>query len=261
MAERPHKSTSLDERHAREIGFHDDKYAGQPAQPFVYRFHPTYPIFQIMKERFGNIDGAHVLDMGCGDGWVTAELAAAGARVAAFDISPEAVASTLALLRHRHVETHCKVETMAAEKLEYPDAHFDIVCGFGILHHLDLVQSLAEVKRVLKPSGRAYFAEPLRGNPLIDLYRKLTPRFRTHDERPLDLSEFCNLAAPSFGVDHEEYYLTALIPLSLSALGFSHRVYAKIAPPFFRLDRALLTRRPSLGRLAWYSLITLRQVG
>lgn len=67
----------------------------------------------------------------------------------------------------------------------YADGTFDLVFGSGIIHHLDTRDSLAEVRRVLKPGGTAVFREPLAGNPVFDLYRSLTPSARTDDEHPL----------------------------------------------------------------------------
>ena len=61
--------------------------------------------------------------------------------------------------------------------------------GSGILHHLDLPISLGEINRVLKKGGRALFKEPLAANPLLKLFRILTPRSRTVDEKPLTSSD------------------------------------------------------------------------
>ncbi len=74
---------------------------------------------------------------------------------------------------------------MDAHELVFPDDLFDIVVGNGILHHLDLPVCLASIERVLKPKGFALFIEPLAGNPLLKLFRVLTPRARTIDEKPL----------------------------------------------------------------------------
>ncbi len=73
---------------------------------------------------------------------------------------------------------------MDAHKLDFDDSSFDMVFGFGMLHHLDYEKTLFEVNRVLKPGGIAIFKEPLDENPVAQLVRFLTPKARTHDEIP-----------------------------------------------------------------------------
>jgi ubiquinone/menaquinone biosynthesis C-methylase UbiE len=74
---------------------------------------------------------------------------------------------------------------MDAHKLAFPDNSFDVVFGFGILHHLDYAAALDEIRRVLRPGGRMIFNEPLDMNPVGVLVRKLTPEARTPDEAPI----------------------------------------------------------------------------
>jgi SAM-dependent methyltransferase len=45
----------------------------------------------------------------------------------------------------------------------------------AVLHHLDLEVALGEVRRVLKKGGLAVFSEPLAHNPLVRLFRAVTP--------------------------------------------------------------------------------------
>ncbi len=56
---------------------------------------------------------------------------------------------------------------MRAERLEYPDAHFDKVVSVHAIEHIpDIEGALGEIARVLKPGGRAlliYPAEPIQG--------------------------------------------------------------------------------------------------
>jgi hypothetical protein len=61
----------------------------------------------------------------------------------------------------------------------------------------------------LKTGGEGLFLEPLGHTPLINLYRRFTPRFRTPDEHPLVISDF-ELARRYFGsVDAEFFHLTS----------------------------------------------------
>ena len=67
---------------------------------------------------------------------------------------------------------------------------FDLVFGSGILHHLNLKKSVSEISRILKNNGEMVFLEPLGTNPLINLYRKLTPKSRSEDEHPFLKKDF-----------------------------------------------------------------------
>ena len=76
------------------------------------------------------------------------------------------------------------------EKTKFNDESFNIVYGTGILHHLEINKCLDEIHRILKPDGNLLFVEPLGTNPIINLYRKLTPNSRSKDEHPLINKDF-----------------------------------------------------------------------
>ncbi|MBK1695880.1 SAM-dependent methyltransferase [Rhodovibrio salinarum] len=91
--------------------------------------------------------GARVLDLGCGDGRLTLEVAAGGAQVTGVDLSPDLVATA----RGRGLD----VQVADAAALPYPDASFDAVLSNAALHWMTAPEPvLGEVARVLKPGGR-----------------------------------------------------------------------------------------------------------
>jgi ubiquinone/menaquinone biosynthesis C-methylase UbiE len=249
----------LSRRHRTEEEFHDAKYGTGIGGPAIYGLNPTWQIFLRMKELVGSIRDSRVLEFGCGDGWVTAELASMGAIVDSFDISTQSIEATRELLRKRGLDTRCTLTKMTAEKLEYPDETFDVVFGFAILHHLDLAKSLPELRRVMKPGAKAYFAEPLGTNPFINAYRNRTPQFRTPDERPLHLGEFLKDAREFRSVRHEEFYLTALAPLFLGSWRPLRAMCQAALGPFMALDRLLLRAVPALGHWAWYTVLVMER--
>jgi len=53
-----------------------------------------------------------------------------------------------------------------------------------------LDKSISEINRILKVKGEMVFLEPLGTNPLINLYRKLTPKSRSEDEHPFLKKDF-----------------------------------------------------------------------
>src|SRR5262245_6979302 len=176
MTDRTSTADDLELRHQREAVFHDHKYVTESTFPRHYAVNPTYPVFERMLGMLGDdLSNTRVLEYGCGTGWITLNLAGPGASVAAFDIAPEPVTQTREAPKSKGLLQRCDVDVMPGERLTYEDESIDIAVGFAILHHLELDAALRELRRVLKPGGRALFAEPLASNPLIRTYRRLTP--------------------------------------------------------------------------------------
>jgi ubiquinone/menaquinone biosynthesis C-methylase UbiE len=252
-------SKDLSRRHAAESDFHDRKYGEGKGYPRHYAVSPTYPIYQRMLALAADQSNKSVLEYGCGEGWISRDLAIGGAKLSAFDISAEAVTRTREVLVAAGVADRCSVEQMGAEQLRYADDSFDTAIGFAILHHLDIEMAMAELYRVLKPGGVAFFAEPLGTNPLINLYRRLTPQYRTPDEAPLDLDAMAPLFSRFRTVSHTEYYVTALAAVAVAYLPLGHRAFPALARTLMKLDDGLLRTFPGLGRLAWYTILKLEK--
>lgn len=147
------------------------------------------------SSHLNNVQGARLLDIGCGHGGLSLSLLGKGAAyVAGIDISQtyvdDAIRSAGAA---NYASSSFEFLVMDAHNLEFADDHFDMVVGNGILHHLDLPTCLNEINRVLKPGGFALFIEPLAGNPFLKLFRLLTPKARTVDEKPLDSSDLIGI--------------------------------------------------------------------
>ena len=152
----------------------------------IWRYPALRRLLARMEAHLDAASGGRVLDLGCGRGERSVDLLARGARVDGIDISPVYVAQAeRAAEAAGHDPSQFAFVAGDAHHLPYEDQTFDLVVGDGILHHLDLDEALGEVHRVLKPGGRALFREPLLDNPLLKLFRALTPKARTEDELPL----------------------------------------------------------------------------
>jgi 2-polyprenyl-3-methyl-5-hydroxy-6-metoxy-1,4-benzoquinol methylase len=250
----PSKKTTEIERLAEEEHYHDDKYTDKIGDPAHYALNPTYSIYLKMIAGLGNIKGKKILECGCGTGWITAELAALGAQVYAFDISSESVKATQTFLKKNNLGANCVVEKKSFENMDYQEGTFDCVVGFAILHHVDLEKAIPQIYRVLKPSGTAIFAEPLASNPFLNLYRKLTPQYRTPDERPLQLKKFAFSIQDFRNFSHEEFYLMAQIPLFLSNFKF-FKVSRRLLNQFVKFDDFLFKKFEFIKQWAWYSIL------
>lgn len=123
--------------------------------------------------------GARILDFGCGDGGFSFELAEMGAQVNGIDISPISVGNAQKAAAEKGLTDRCTFQVMDAEELEFPDDYFDYVVILGVLHHIDLGPAYGQLRRILKPTGAIMAVEALKHNPLIHLYRRVTPSLRT----------------------------------------------------------------------------------
>jgi len=119
----------------------------------------------------GLVAGGSALDLACGSGKLTAELAriaGPGGRVVGLDFSPK----MLEVARHDHPA----LEFIEGDALDVPfdSATFDATTiAFGLRNLADPVRGLCEMTRVLKPRGRAVvleFVRPARG-PVGGAYR------------------------------------------------------------------------------------------
>ncbi len=97
-------------------------------------------------------EGAKLLDVGCGGGFLANAFAAAGAEVYGVDLSANAVRTAR---DHADGKGLClRVMTGRAEALPFASSVFDAVLLADVLEHLDdFRQALAESSRVLKPGG------------------------------------------------------------------------------------------------------------
>ena len=102
-----------------------------------------------IHKKLGDISGKSLLDVGCGLGEASTYFALNGADVTATDLSSGMLkaASQLAELT-ACVETH----KASAEGLD-SQSLFDIVYTGNLLHHVDIENTLLQMKKVLKPGG------------------------------------------------------------------------------------------------------------
>jgi len=140
---------------------------------------------------------------------------------------------------------------MNAEALEFENQSFDMVCGSGIIHHLDIEKSYHEISRVLNPSGKAIFMEPLGHNPLINWYRNRTPHLRTEDEHPLLKPDLTALNR-YFGKVKLSYFFFS----SLAAIAFRNTfVFKPLLKCLHGIDRCIFAVFPFMRKQAWFVLI------
>ena len=152
-----------------------------------------------------------MLELGCGTGYFTRELARSGAEIVAVDVSPE----LLDIARSNCSTPNVRYEIENAYDLRYSDSVFDSVVGSSVLDHFEIEAALREIYRVLRPNGTIFFTEPNMLNPQIAIQknvpwvkRKLgdspdeTAFFRRPLRRLLEVTRFRDVRINSFDFLH-----------------------------------------------------------
>ena len=117
---------------------------------------------QDLYERVLPLDGARIVELGCGAGLHTRNIAAGGQ-------DRQVVAYEVDTVQH---EKNCAAEKAAnitfkyggAEAIDEADRSVDVVMLFKSLHHVPIEEmsvALSEIRRVLKPGGLVYVSEPI----------------------------------------------------------------------------------------------------
>lgn len=240
-------TSSLSDRQLREIEYHREYSKGDYPLPSLDIVHSakrrwwnaywhTYTYLRSQK-----LFGKRACVIGCGFGNDAVFLGALGAQVYASDLSSEMIAAA-----QRRFAGRAEFATMPAEKLEYPDAFFDLIVAVDILHHVDIPATMKEVRRVAKPGAIFVWDEiychssvgRLRHSALGELaYRLLKSRvyendtpYITEDERPLSERDISFLKSSLSNVCTD--YFNFAIGRVLSD---AHRTACKLDRSFLRL--------------------------
>lgn len=200
----------------------------------------------------GLATGDRVIELGCGIDGVAFDLAARGVDVLCIDPSVVVVeaARRAALERGLLCISH---RQMSVEELDLSDDSFDAVIGAAVLHNLDIELVFAEIARVLKPSGFAVLLEPLGHNPVINAYRRRTPRSRDAFAHPLRFEDL-SLARRWFArVDLRSFHVLAMLAGPVADRPGGRR----LSRALHAIDRVLIDRIPGMRRYAWLAVVEL----
>jgi SAM-dependent methyltransferase len=127
-------------------------------------------------ELCGPVEGQRVLDLGCGEGYCTREMASRGAgEVLGIDLS----ASMIELARKREATLGQGIRYAQGNviDLDLPDTNYDLVLAVFVFSYVrfdDMLRAFSEVRRVLAPGGRFVFAVP---HPSLPFVREQAPPF------------------------------------------------------------------------------------
>jgi len=202
----------------------------------------------------GDLRGKNVLEIGCGPGGQIPLFAHAGARVWAFDLVPEVVDVARRACRVSGVEDRVDLSVSSVEDMSYPDEMFDVVVGFGVLHHVSIPLTSRRVHRVLKPGGVAVFSEPLGSNQVLEWARKHLPYPRKEEhgtDVPLTREDVATFAAPFRSHQVQPFYFLSMIQQVTGWKVPGERMREN--------DTAFLRRHPAAARMFRRTMLALRR--
>lgn len=257
---------SLTRRKLEELEFHDthrDEYQVESLDKDTYeklygnkKYYQATELSKVYVDNWINTYAKDkiFLDYACGNGFNAIKAAKAGARLSiGLDISSVSIINARKNAEINNLSDKTFFVQADCENTQIPEESIDVIICSGMLHHLDLSYAFPELRRILAPGGRILCVEALDYNPLIKLYRHLTPQMRTEWEKAhiLDLSDV-KFAQRFFNIGEIRYWhiLSVFAPkISLSLL------------PLLNSADQILTRLPLLQLMAWiftFELIKLK---
>ncbi len=159
---------------------HVDKQFGEQAGAYLTSaVHASGRDLVMLGERLCSSANARVLDLGCGAGHASFVAAQHVKEVVAYDLSEKMLALVAQTARERGYH-HLITQQGYAEKLPFAHGEFDVVISRYSAHHWqDVGAALREVRRVLKPGGRAIFIDVnAPGNPVLDIWLQTVEALR-----------------------------------------------------------------------------------
>lgn len=248
--------SSLNERKLKELEFHDQhrdtKILQELPQDTYEKFYGNKKYYQATRLSKSYVDqwiakyakDKIFLDYACGNGDNAIKAAKASAKLSiGIDISSVSVSNATQKAKKEGINENIYFLQADCENTRLPDQAIDVIICSGMLHHLDLSYAFPELRRILRGGGRILCVEALDYNPLIKLYRNLTPEMRTEWEKShiLDFSDV-EFAERFFDIGEIKYWhISSIIApkLSLSLL------------PLFNSFDKILTRIPGIQLMSW----------
>ena len=240
----------LTDKNIREKEFHNKlqlKTKGRFENIFYKAiYNSNEDFFDFLRKNSSN---SNILDYGCGIGnSLKKVIEFKPKKVTGIDISDISIQKAKKTIKTTNFNVDLLVDN--CEKTKFEDNTFDIVYGTGILHHLNIKTCLEEIHRILKPGGKFLFIEPLGTNPLINIYRKCTPKSRSEDEHPLIGQDFKLIQSKFTKMNVKYYGFLTLIFFSIYSSPKNSNIFK-----FLKKMDQFLFRFSIFKKLAWSVLI------
>jgi len=226
---------------------------------YLYRFASTVPFAgqwrTWQRQVLPRLRGHDVLELGCGLGDLLADMLAAGYACHAVEHSPQMVAAARETLHKRHLGSPGLIIQGSAQALPFSDCSFDNVISTFPSEYIYDPNTIAEIARVLRPSGHLIVIEGANPlpigflQPILLLLQTLVygPRaiFRSHENHPAENNPHPQNPTPSANQQTNSSITTEIV----TNANFGHHI---------PLERAGLSRRSEIARSKrWEVYITI----
>ncbi|GAG29658.1 unnamed protein product, partial [marine sediment metagenome] len=130
----------------------------------------------------------------------------------------------------------------------------------SVLIHTDLAAAAAEIHRVLQSDGQGVFIEPLTGNPIIRLYRRVAaPRVWRSITRYFDTRALDELRRPFGRLRRKPFYIVSAGSFFWQYGWRNLARFQRSLRRWRRVDAWLTRRWPRLESWAWFAAIEVRK--
>lgn len=217
----------------QEIEF--EKYRREGPYHWKQAFHPIRgnaaaqarydTCLSMLDDAIGGLAGKTILDFGCGDGVLAYRLFQKGAAVYGLDASP--IGIRLAKQMHASKKTSVRLLVGSCYDTGFVDNYFDALVSSDVIEHVqDTEKFLTEVRRILKPGGKAVISTPIRlkKDPLDSMH------VREWFEE--DFKQLINMHFPNsrFSVSHPVFWMELQNRIGLTKLIWN--VLSRLVNPF-----------------------------
>ncbi len=192
-----------------------------------------------------DVKSKHILDCCCGCGFTSVKLAKRGALITGIDISPMMIKVAKKNAEFNNVSKSINFKAMSVQDMSFDDNTFDYVVSLVGLHHLNLEMAGKEIRRVLKPGGKAIFLEPRIPFRWIMVFRSLIPKICDESPGGGSLSDKEVYGFSHNFSNHKIYYFQLLS--KLLKMPFLNRFPTII----YKLDSLLINKIPISRKFCW----------
>ena len=205
-------------------------------------------------DALGEVRGMKILDVGCGFGDLSILLADMGAEVYGLDFTRSMV--TVARARACEFAPQVCFVVGDAQLTPFGPEEFDAVVAMRAVHHFpDIPGFLREVRRVLKPGGKAVFIEPQKANPIVELNRRIfRPEQHSEHEHALTTKDIDAVRTIFPKNRTDVFYLVSPAAFVFDRVLKNRKLFEKSYKGLQRMEAAM-RRLSMLNRFYWQVLI------